>query len=163
MLEDLKFSGTLVSKTHDGAPNMVAGMAGPPVDAEEFKGLPGDSIHCAAHLLNLAVQDLFDRESGPLAGLRQKCRDITTFFSHATLSTRELILSQERSGCKMTKRTHADVITRWNSSYLMMNRLHELKVCSFLVGKPLRWERVVGKPFQRGVHCLCFGSSYQGS
>ena len=121
MLDDLQFKGTLISKTHDNARPMVNAMAN-----EEGK-LCGESIRCAAHLLNLAVDDIFAKI--PLLGvLRQQCRDITTFFNHATSSNADLLREQVSFGVKVTKRVHADVRHRWNSSFLMMERLLELQL-----------------------------------
>jgi hypothetical protein len=118
-LDDLHFKGALISKTHDNARPMVNAMT------DDTK-LCGESIRCAAHTLNLAVEDIFN-DSSLLGVLRQQCRDITTFFNHSSTANADLLREQVASGAKMSKRVHADVRTRWNSSFLMMERLMELQ------------------------------------
>src|SRR5690349_11116793 len=80
----------------------------------------GESLRCAAHTLNLAVEDIF-LDASLLGVLRQQCREITTFFNHSSSANADLLREQVASGVKMTKRVYADVRTRWNSSFLMMN------------------------------------------
>jgi len=52
VLESNNFQGEIVAKTHDNASNMVNAFA---QWSEEFDPLPGVSIRCNAHILNLAV------------------------------------------------------------------------------------------------------------
>ena len=94
---------------------------------KELICLPGESIRCTAHLLNLAVQDVFDKEDSPLIGLKHRCHKITKIFNKSSSANAALLKEQREAKIEVPKKVHADVRHRWNSTYLMMSRLLELK------------------------------------
>jgi hypothetical protein len=106
-LKDLNFSGVLVAKTHDNARNMVNAMS--PGDEKGEAFTVGESIRCNAHLLNLAVQDVFNQNEGALMELQQRCRNITKFFNKSSVAHAELLREQRDGGIKLPQKVHADV------------------------------------------------------
>ena len=102
MLENLNFQGTVISKTHDNAANIVKAVRGEEAELEERKQMPDDegedeesrfmrqeteclegvSLRCSAHLLNLVVKKALKDEE--LQELLQKITSIVDHFNHAT-------------------------------------------------------------------------------
>lgn len=115
VLTDLNFQGTVVSNTHDGASNITKGLS---VNH-------GQSLQCSAHLLNLVVVNVFAGVPD-LRDIQSRCRHITTFFNKSSHATAELFAAQRRLGVRELK-VRPDVSTRWNSFYMMIERLVELK------------------------------------
>lgn len=65
ILDDYGYNGIVVAKTHDNASNFVcANVNG---DREGKQWLPGESIRCYAHSMNLAVKELLKHETLVLA------------------------------------------------------------------------------------------------
>jgi len=120
ILNELNFKGSIIAKTHDNAANMVKGMTLSQENKTDV--LEGESVRCSAHLLNLAVQD-FLKKDGPLFDLLERCRGITTFFNHCTTSLSALFKEEREKGIPVPKKVRPDVKTRWNSTYLLMDRL----------------------------------------
>ena len=73
-------------------------------------------------------------ENGGGEALIEKCRKLVGTFSHSTQLTESLLHDQktaneliaDKSQCKCLSLIQ-DVITRWNSLYLMLNCLNQLK------------------------------------
>ena len=91
----------------------------------------GESIPCCDHVLNTVVTTGLDelgaeypREFG---ALRTKFRNLTTFFHHSSTSSHVLMQAQLSNGKKHALKTIADVITRWNSLFLMLTRHIQLR------------------------------------
>jgi len=102
----------------DNARNMVAAIS-----RTAFSHLP-----CVAHCLQLSIlEGLKASDASPLLA---KCRHIVGHFKHSAANTTELKAShscvQEDSSAPFHK-LQQDVATRWNSTYLMMARLLEVK------------------------------------
>ena len=127
--DEFNIFNKVVSMTGDNAKNMH-------VAAKHLK-LP--YISCFAHVLNRIVVttlanlkiDVGNDESMPVL---VKCRKLIGTFNHSTQLTETLIEDQMKTNdqepdkSKWTKlRLIQDVVTRWNSLYLMLSRLVKLK------------------------------------
>lgn len=113
----LGFTGELLSKTNDNAPNIVKAM----------EMVQGEVIRCNAHSLNLAVQDAFAAAQArgvELVNLQERCRNISTFFQKSNVVD-DLRRECDKAGIDCSVKT--DVSNRWNSCYDMMVRLLELQ------------------------------------
>ena len=80
-------------------------------------------LPCFAHTLNLIVQEATEKDA-ELAELRQKCRSIVTYFKQSVKARDKLTEVQKQMGGE-EKKLIRDVVTRWNSSYYMYERLVE--------------------------------------
>ncbi|XP_017836262.1 zinc finger BED domain-containing protein 1-like [Drosophila busckii] len=83
----------------------------------EIKHLP-----CVAHTLNLLVQELLKADS--LIPLMSKCKKIVAFFKSSTIATEKL---KEAQGTNESYSLIQEVPTRWNSAYLMIERIILIK------------------------------------
>ncbi|EZA47543.1 Zinc finger BED domain-containing protein, partial [Ooceraea biroi] len=84
------------------------------------------SLGCAAHTLQLVINDSIFKDE-EITILIKNCRKILSHFKKSEQANRYLNQFQEPSGLPK----HAliqDVETRWNSTYLKMERLFEQKV-----------------------------------
>jgi len=77
-----------------------------------------DSMPCAAHTLQLTVKQVLEQPE--IAALLKKVRKIVGAFKHSALKVQELKDEQKRLGMKLRKLLQ-DVVTRWNSVYLMID------------------------------------------
>lgn len=80
-------------------------------------------VECFAHTLQLAVKDAWksNLEAEPLM---TKCRNIVTFFHSSTVAAVKLRQLSPGTG----KRLKQDVVTRWNSTVIMLKSLLDLEV-----------------------------------
>ena len=99
----------------DGGANMVKAMK----DAD----LPHTS--CFAHSLQLALNDAILSQSS-VAELLTLSRKLVGHFRHSSSATSRLHTIQEELGVP-NHQLHQDVVTRWNSTYQMLERLLEQK------------------------------------
>ena len=76
-----------------------------------------------AHTLNLIVQESTEKDI-ELSKLRQKCRQIVTYFKQSVKARDKLSEVQKQMGGE-EKKLIRDVVTRWNSSFYMYERLIE--------------------------------------
>lgn len=81
---------------------------------------------CAAHTLNLVVQDTI-KDSELLIGLVEKCREIVAYFKRSNNAAYKLKQVQEQMQLE-TLKLKQDVQTRWNSVYYMLERLDKVKI-----------------------------------
>ncbi|XP_040178075.1 E3 SUMO-protein ligase ZBED1-like [Rana temporaria] len=102
----------------DNARNMVAAIG-----QTDFSHIP-----CIAHCLQLSIlAGLKAADSSPLVA---KCRHLVGHFKHSSANTSELKSSHSSvSSSKdvMFHKLQQDVATRWNSTYIMLARLLEVK------------------------------------
>ena len=77
-----------------------------------------DSMPCAAHTLQLTVKQVLEQPD--IAALLRKVRKIVGAFKHSALKVQELKDEQKRLGLNLRKLLQ-DVVTRWNSVYLMID------------------------------------------
>ncbi|XP_032421790.1 zinc finger BED domain-containing protein 1-like [Xiphophorus hellerii] len=115
LMEEWGISGKVTCMVTDGAPNMVVCMG-------ELK-----LRHhiCVAHTLNLVVKRALDQHP-VLSGLRAKARKLVGYFRSSTTAKEKLTQVQLQLGMQATKLMQ-EVETRWNSTYLMLQRLVELR------------------------------------
>ena len=100
----------------DGASNMVKGS--------NLAEIP--SIHCTIHLLQLVVSDSIMSENIVIDVLA-KCRRLVTHFNHSSLACSNFKKIQQQQNLDNLCLVQ-DVPTRWNSTYLMLERLNKLKI-----------------------------------
>ena len=94
----------------DNASNMNCG-----IELTGWNHLP-----CFAHTLNL-VQDSLGAEPG-LSVIKEKCKAIVAHFHRSTKSSEKLRSTQQQLNMPELKLIQ-DVVTRWNSTYLMFERI----------------------------------------
>src|SRR6218665_2589753 len=99
----------------DGGANMVKAIR----DAN----LP--SVSCFAHTLQLALHDAILTQPS-VSELITLSRKIVGHFRHSSSATSSLHAIQEQLGLPKHQ-LHQDVVTRWNSTYHMLDRLIEQK------------------------------------
>ncbi|XP_051811807.1 zinc finger BED domain-containing protein 4-like [Acanthochromis polyacanthus] len=80
---------------------------------------------CIAHSLNLTVRKSCDKIE-TLTGIRNKTKQIVTYFRTSTTAKEKLGQVQLQMGSPVKKLIN-EVSTRWNSTYLMLERMVELK------------------------------------
>ena len=97
----------------DNASNMVAA-----VRETSWRHIP-----CFAHSLNLVVQDSIKADI-KLGFVKDKCKDVVSHFHRSIKSADKLRVVQKQISVPEHKLIQ-DVVTRWNSTYLMFERFNE--------------------------------------
>uniref|UniRef100_A0A3B5QTD9 HAT C-terminal dimerisation domain-containing protein n=1 Tax=Xiphophorus maculatus TaxID=8083 RepID=A0A3B5QTD9_XIPMA len=115
LMEEWGISGKVTCMVTDSAPNMVASV----------RELKLRHHICVAHTLNLVVKRELDQHP-VLSGLRAKARKLVGYFRSSTTAKEKLKQVQLQLGMQATKLMQ-EVETRWNSTYLMLQRLVELR------------------------------------
>ncbi|XP_029465572.1 zinc finger BED domain-containing protein 4-like [Rhinatrema bivittatum] len=139
-------------------------------------------IRCFAHLLNLVVKDALglvskNGSSIVLRDLIERCRKIACYFNHSVKGGQQLRQKQVLVGAPLHNLIQ-DVGTRWNSTYLMLQRLleqqtplHELSLeaeigldCPLGCQDWLHMTQVVYvlKPFKEAMEALSLGMATLG-
>ena len=73
----------------------------PDDDVGVISAIPGVSIRCATHTLNLVVEETLEMPC--LLNIRDVCQAVTTHFNHSSVSTAAL-LSLQRAHFALTKK-----------------------------------------------------------
>ena len=115
MMDDWAITNKVKCLVTDAAPNMIAST----------KILQIRHSICIAHSLNLLVKKSCD-QIPTLASIRHKSRQIVTYFRSSTTAKEKLAQVQQQMGRPSLKLIN-EVPTRWNSTYLMLARLHDEK------------------------------------
>jgi hypothetical protein len=101
----------VVAIVTDNAANMVVAIR-----ITRWKHIP-----CFAHTLNLIVQGALSAAK-ETADLKNKCKDMVTFFHQSTKASDKLKEVQRQLGVPEAKLIQ-DVETRWNSTFYMFQRI----------------------------------------
>ncbi|XP_034529155.1 zinc finger BED domain-containing protein 1-like [Notolabrus celidotus] len=115
MMEEWGISNKVTCMVADGAPNMVACV----------KELKLRHHICIAHTLNLVGKKALDQHP-VVSGIRAKARKLVGYFRSSTTAKEKLTQVQFHLGMEQ-KKLMQEVETRWNSTYLMLQRLVELR------------------------------------
>ena len=76
-----------------------------------------------AHTPNLVVQNSLSADP-VLSSIQQKCRNIVSYFHRSSKATERLTSMQTCLNCPNHKLTQ-DIVTRWNSTFYMFERIVE--------------------------------------
>ena len=112
VVEEWCFQESDVAISRDNAANMVAAMRIIP-----WKGLP-----CFAHTLQIVVRAGLALPA--ISEILRRCRKVVGHFKHSVVAQNALEESQTRLNLPQHKLVQ-DVMTRWNSSYNMLERIIE--------------------------------------
>ncbi|CAG9829823.1 unnamed protein product [Diabrotica balteata] len=80
---------------------------------------------CVAHTLNLSVSEAILKNDS-LSSVLTKCRALVGYFKHSVVASDRLKTIQMQMGLTILK-VKQDVSTRWNSCYIMLQRLINIK------------------------------------
>ena len=110
---DWNISYKIVCSVTDNASNMISAIS-----KTGWRHLP-----CFAHSLNLVVQDSIKKDTA-VCTLQQQCKDIVSHFHRSVKSAEKLRDVQKQLKVPEHKLVQ-EVSTRWNSTYLMFERIVE--------------------------------------
>nr|XP_033482545.1 zinc finger BED domain-containing protein 1-like [Epinephelus lanceolatus] len=113
LMEEWGIEGKVTSIVTDAGANMVASV----------RILNLRHAICFAHALNLVVKKSLDATPG-LEDLRTRARKVVSFFKTSTTAKEKLREVQEQMN-RPVKKLIQEVDTRWNSTFLMLQRLFE--------------------------------------
>ena len=116
MMAHFKIEEKVVGCTTDNGANIVKAV----------KDLGVFHIPCLAHKLNLCAVEVLSK-SVAVKDARDKIAKLVSAFRSSSNVKREFRKCQERLGIDPPKALLADVQTRWNSTYLMLERALELR------------------------------------
>ncbi|XP_015232424.1 PREDICTED: zinc finger BED domain-containing protein 1-like [Cyprinodon variegatus] len=115
MMEEWGISNKVTCVVTDGAPNMVACV----------RELKLRHHICVAHTMNLVVKKSLDQHP-VLSGIQAKAWKLVGYCRSSTTVKEKLSQVQRHLGLQELKLMQ-EVETRWNSTYLMLQRLMELR------------------------------------
>ncbi|XP_047138755.1 zinc finger BED domain-containing protein 4-like [Hydra vulgaris] len=119
MLENWKIMGNKCTRRHtlvkDGAANMSLGS----------KLIQITSVHCTIHLLQLVIKNAVLSQILVIDLLTKARRIVGHFYHSSKVCTEFKLLQQQNENTPLL--LVQDVPTRWNSAYLMLERLQKLK------------------------------------
>ena len=115
IMEKFKIRNKVPAIVTDNASSMVVAMR------DHVKIEHG---RCFGHTLNLIVQSAVNK-CEETSKIKRKIKDIVTFFHHSSKATDALTAELVKAE-KKTLKLKQEVPTRWNSTFLMMNRYLEL-------------------------------------
>ncbi|KAL3976200.1 kinesin family member 14 [Sarotherodon galilaeus] len=115
MMDDWAITNKVRCLVTDAAPNMIAAT----------RTLQIRHSVCIAHKLNLLVKKSCD-QIPELSSIRDKSRQIVSFFRSSTTAKEKLAQVQQQMGRPILKLIN-EVPTCWNSTYQMLSRLHDEK------------------------------------
>lgn len=131
-IREFEIGKRLLGVTTDNGSNMISMMNKLKTNcSQEFNNDEVTHHRCIAHVLNLAVKDGLEYISDNI----KKTRTFTNRLRNSVLMIEEMkeIASALKEKFKMPEN---DVATRWNSTYLMLKRLDEIRsITDILVGR----------------------------
>ncbi len=116
LLEQYEVQGKIVSCTTDNASNMV----------KAIRELGVTHIPCLAHKLNLCATDCLEKFE-LLSTVRKKVLSLVTATKKSSIVKHELEECQKRLNSCQPKALVRECKTRWNSTFLMLQRAVELR------------------------------------
>lgn len=102
---------------HDNASSMTLAMS----LCEDFS----HDLSCTGHTLQMAIKAGLDLAE--VAKTTDAARRVVSHFRHSTVATSALTQRQAQLNMK-EKRLQNDCPTRWNSTFTMLERLHEQRI-----------------------------------
>jgi hypothetical protein len=123
ILCDFDLGPRLLGVTTDNGANMVSMYKKlRELCLQEFNNSETVHFRCAAHVLNLSAKAGLEHISDEV----KKARTVSSKLHHSVRLLDEM--AKIASGLEVKcKRPQVDVITRWNSTYLMLKRLEEIR------------------------------------
>ncbi|GBP24873.1 Zinc finger BED domain-containing protein 4 [Eumeta japonica] len=82
-------------------------------------------LDCAVHKMQLAIRSSLNSQEN-IKGIKQKCKKISTHVNHSTIAQKQLHKIQDRLNQPHLK-VFQDCVTRWNSTYYMLERFLKAK------------------------------------
>ncbi|XP_063419479.1 zinc finger BED domain-containing protein 4-like [Mytilus trossulus] len=111
-ISEFELDGKIVSSVHDNARNMNCAS-----EKCDF-----DDMRCFGHTIQLCIKPCL--EIPAIAKLTSRARKLVGHFKHSTTITAEMRKRQKLFGLRQNELIQ-DVVTRWNSTQLMIERLCE--------------------------------------
>ena len=118
--QDYGVDTRIAGLTSDNASNMKSAAS-----RQKFNTCDNAHVQCFAHTLQLAVEEGLKKQE-VIERAAEACRKLIGHFNRSTLASDELEAYQQRQGQKPLKLIQ-DVPTRWNSLYLMFERIEKLR------------------------------------
>ncbi|KAK0134299.1 Zinc finger BED domain-containing protein 4 [Merluccius polli] len=109
---------------------------------------------CIAHAINLIVKKSLDETPG-LDNLRTSARRIVTLFRSSTTAKERLAQMQEQG--RPVRKLLKEVETRWNSTYIMLERLHSEREAVSAAMASLHTEVTMITPTEFAIIEECLG------
>lgn len=121
--EDMQLTGKVVALTHDEAANQCAAVREACRGAlQKTPTSSWKSVVCAAHRLQTCLR--YGLQEDEIVKLISDARKLVGHFRHSAKATHALM---ERQVQPQPKKVIQDVVTRWNSTFYMLERLLELR------------------------------------